>query len=435
MSKQKGLELIKNFLETLFKNQLIAGSAILFVGNTFANFGNYLYHLLMGRMLGPIDYGILASLISISYLLGIPVAALVLVIVKYVSAFRGRKKLSTVNYFYGWINRQALIIGLLGLLIYLVFSSWIALFLHLDTSLYVVIVGLTSFIGIFFSINFATLQGFLRFSWQVIVNIVNVLVKIILAIGLVYLSYKLWGAISAILAGMFAGYLLSIYYIRKLIGPKQEEKSFSGREVIAYGVPVFFSILAFTSLYTTDIVLARHFLPAQEAGFYAALATLGKIIFFASSPVAMVMFPLVSERHANGKKYKSFFILSLGLVFLACLGISGIYFFFPKLMITLLYGRQYLPAASYLFLFAIFLSFYSLSSLLVNFYLSVKKVKIVIFPVAAAITQIILIFLFHKNLSQVVWVSICVLGLLLVLLLVYNFATIRKRMSVRLLKP
>lgn len=426
---------LKQTLLKILKNQLIAGSAIMFTGNLFSSFGNYLYHLLMGRMLGPIDYGVLSSLISIFYLLGIPMAAFVLVIVKYVSALRGKKRLEAVNYFYRWINRKALIFGLIGFLIFLIFSSWISSFLHLESNLFLIIVGLASFIGIFSSINLATLQGFLRFSWYTIVGIVSVVVKLVLAIVLVYLSYRALGAILAILVGTIVSFVLASCYAKKIIGEKEEAQGFNGREVVSYALPVFFSILAFTSLYTTDIVLVRHFLSPQEAGFYAALATLGKIIFFASNPITMVMFPMVSERHANGKKYLDLLSLSLGLVFLVCLGISGIYFLFPELMIGILYGSQYLPASPYLWLFATFLSLYSLSSLLVNFHLSIKKVKVVILPLIAAVIQVIFVSLFHQSLFQVVWVSIAALGLLLISLLFYFFVTIKINKLAKIHKP
>ncbi len=415
------MDFIKKFIRDSIDNQLIAGSAVLFAGNMFANFGNYLYHLVMGRMLGPIDYGILASLISISYLLSIPMAALALVIVKYVSALRGQKKMTTVNYFFKWINRKVLFFGSICFLVYLIVSPWLASFLHLESNILLIIIGAVSFAGIFLSINQATLQGFLRFSWYAIVGIVNVAIKLILAMVLVYLGYRVLGATSAILTGMVISYAVAFFFIKKIIGTKKERKGFEGKEVFSYALPVFFSILAFTSLYTTDIILVRHFLPAQEAGFYAALATLGKIIFFASTPVVMVMFPMVSERHANGKKYSNLFKLSFGLVFLVCLAISGIYFLFPKLMINILYGSQYLLASHYLWLFAIFLSLYSFSYLLTNFYLSIKKVKVVILPIIAAIAQILFISLFHQNLSQVVWVSVSVLSLLLITLLIYHF--------------
>lgn len=416
----------------ILKNQLIAGSFVLFVGSMFASFGTYLYHLLMGRMLGPIDYGVLASLISLFYLLSIPMTAFSLVVVRYVSALKSKRE--KVNYFVRLINKKTLIISLVGLLIFFTISPWISSFLHLESMTSLIIIGFITFTGIFTSINLATLQGFLRFGWYTLSNIVGSFIKLMLAVILVYLGYKVFGAVLALLIGVISSYVLTRFYVQKVIGEKEAREGFNGRDIVAYFLPVFFSILAFTSLYTTDVVLVRHFLSAQEAGFYAALANLGKIIYFASSPIIMVMFPMVSERHANGKKYANLLSLSFVLALLVCLGISGIYFLFPKLMVVILYGNQYIAAAPNLFIFAIFLTLYSLSYLLVNFYLSIKKVKIVVLPIIAATLQIILIFFLHQNLTQVIWVSITVLSLLLIILLIYyllGYGEIKKAFTFR----
>jgi O-antigen/teichoic acid export membrane protein len=217
-----------------------------------------------------------------------------------------------------------------------------------------------------------------------------------------------------------------VFSVRRLLVKPAMGNGIETREIIKYAIPVFFSTVAFTSLYTSDVLLVRHFLSAQEAGFYAALAVLGKIIFFAAGPVISVMFPLISEYHANGKKYLNLLALSLSLVLAICVGISLIYFLFPEVMVSLLFGNQYLPAAPYLFYFAVFLSLYALSSLLVNFYLSVKKVKTVVLPVIAASAQIVFIFLFHQSLSSVILVSIIILSLLFVGLLVYFFLSYGK---------
>lgn len=412
----------RNFFKKSLQNQLITGSAVLFIGSSIASFGNYLFHLLMGRMLGPVDYGILSSLISLTYWFGVPMGALGLVVVRYVSSLRGKKEFGAISSFYFQLNKKLLVIGTAGFLLLLIVSPWLVSFLHFESSLPLFLIIISSLVGVYSTVNASFLQGFLRFGLMSVLGVVNILLKLLIAILLVYWGWRVLGAISAILATSLAGYLLAVFFILRLLEkPKEKKKMIDTREIVKYAIPVFFSTLAFTSLYTTDVVLVRHFLPAQEAGFYAALSTLGKIIVFASGPIVSVMFPLVSEHHANGKKYINIFGLSLGLVVLVCFGISLIYFLFPELMIRILFGNQYLAATPYLFLFAIFLSLYSLSSLLMNFYLSVKKVKVVVLPVIAALTQIVLIFLFHQNLFQVILACISILGLLFVSLLLYFF--------------
>jgi hypothetical protein len=71
-----------------------------------------------------------------------------------------------------------------------------------------------------------------------------------------------------------------------------------------------------------------------------------------------------------------------------------------------------------------------MSSLLVNFYLSIRKTKIVILPVLAALSQVVFIWIFHQDIAQVIWVSIIVLGLLFAALLLYlikPYASLVKR--------
>ena len=412
----------KDSFGRILKNQLLAGSVVLFAGSIVTSFGNYLFHLFMGRLLGPVDYGVLSSLISLTYWFGVPVGTLGLVVVKYVSVLRGQKRVGQIDYFYSWLNKKLLVIGALGFILLISLSGAIVSFLHFESTLPVLLIMVSSLIGVYATVNGAILQGFLRFGLMSALGIVNVVLKLGIAILLVYLGHGVLGGVSAISVASLTGYLLTaLFAVRLLKGAKSKEKAVDGREIIKYAIPVFFSTLAFVSLYTTDIVLARHFLSAREAGFYAALATLGKIVFFASSPIITVMFPMISERHASGKQYLNFLNLSFGLVILGCLGVTSVYFFFPELMIKVLFGSQYLPASPHLFLFAIFISLYTFSSLLVNFYLSIKKIKVVVLPMMAALLQAVGIFVFHQNLSQIVLVSVGALGLLFISLLLYLF--------------
>jgi len=379
--------------------------------------GNYLYHFLMGRMLGPADYGILMALISLSYLLGIPIGTLSLVIIKFVSTLKGKKEIGAVRVLFKNINKKLLPISLLILLIFLFLTPLVASFLHLPSSLPFLVILMVFFVSIFSTISRSILQGLLRFGSLAISSILGVLIKVGVAVVFVIWGFKIYGALFGFLVGGIAAYLFTLFFLRFLFQKKPQKLKLDNREMFSFALPVFFSTLAFTSLFTTDVILVRHFFSGQESGFYGALSTLGKIIFFAVGPVVAVSFPMISERHANGGKYRNLLLASLGLAGTACLFLTGIYFLFPKLIVKLLFGETYLPIASLLGHFGIFLSLYSLSFLLINFCLSIKKTKVVVFPVIAAVLQVILIYFFHQNFQQIIWISIAVTALLLVSLL------------------
>jgi len=410
----------------IFSNQLISGSLAMTIGTGIAGVGNYLYHLLMGRMLGPTDYGILASLISLSYLLSIPTATLNLVLVKFVSAFKGKKDFNAIRGLFKVSAQKILPFVLVFLLIFLILTPFIISFLHLNSSLPFILVLLAFFISVFLTINRAFLQGLLRFGYFSFSSILEIFLKLSVAIPLVIWGFKVNGALFGFLVGGIFGYLFTLIPLRWLFEKKNQKLKMGKKKILSFTLPVFFSTLAFTSLYTSDVVLVRHFLPGQESGFYAALALLGKIIFFATSPIVAVSFPLISERHAIGVRYRHLLWTSLGLVGGICFLAMTVYFLFPSFLIKILYGSQYLPAVPFLGIFAVFLSLYSLSFLFVNFFLSIGRVKTVILPVVAGIFQIIFICFFHQNLRQIIFISVALLALLLVSLLLYCLQAIKK---------
>lgn len=401
------------------RHPLFAGSMVLFVGNMVANLGSYFYHLLMGRMLGPASYGTLESLISLVYLLGIPMGTLNLVTVKFVASFKGQKNFPAIKSMLQKFTQNFFLFGGGSLVIYLALTPQITSFLHLSSNLPLITIGAISFVGLFTTINRGFLQGLLHFGPLAVSVTIESGLKLFLAVVFVWWGFSVNGAISSLLIGGMVAFIFTRFFLRNILKDINKNGDFNHLEMINYALPVFFSTLAFTSLYTTDIILARHFLPAEQAGFYAALSVLGKIIFFVTGPVVMVMFPLISERHTNGKKYHHLLFLSLCLVMFICLGAILIYGLFPQLMIGVLFGRDYLAASSYLFLFGLFLSFYSLSFLLTNFYLSIGKVKIVILPILAAMSQVIVIYLFHQTLVQMVWISVVITALLFATQMLY----------------
>lgn len=410
----------------LLRDPLLLGSIILFIGNSIGNFANYLYHLSMGRILGPADYSILESLISVIYLMMIPIGTISLVIVKYVSQFKGENRPGAIGKFYQKLNSDFFKYSIIVFLAFLIVSPLINSFLRLSSVFDLVIVDLIFLASIFLGINRAFLQGLASFLPLSLSSVVESFGKLLFAVILVAIGLKVTGAVAAILIACLVSLFLCRYLLKNKVKIVDHANVLGKKEILAFAGPAFIVSMSMTSLYTTDIILVRHFLPAYEAGLYSALAVLGKIIFFVSSPITAVMFPLVSERHANNGKYSHVFWQSFCIVLLFCLVFSLSYFVFPKTFLGILYGERYLLAASFLGLFAVFLSLYSLSNILINFFLSIKKQNAAILPLIAAVFQIVLIFFFHEDIKEIVSISIIVNGLLLISLMLYYWKNERK---------
>ena len=179
-----------------------------------------------------------------------------------------------------------------------------------------------------------------------------------------------------------------------------------------------------------DIILVKHFFDPYQAGLYSALAVVGKIIVFISSPVTMVMFPLVAERYARGSPYKRIFLQTLFIISLSSLILVAGYFRFSEFLMNMFFGAEYLSVAPYLGWFGIFILFYALCTVFVNFFLSIGKTKITILALIAAIMQIAFITIYHSSFTQVITVSAVVTFLLFLGLLIYFLREARHETAV-----
>ncbi len=394
--KQKVLRLVRH--------PLFSGSAVMIIGTNLNNVLSYLFHLFMGRMLGPAAYGEMAALFSLIILVSTVPSSLSLAVIKFVSSAKNPDSLSRfMSLILVW---SGLVGGVITLLL-LLFSRPLSSFLNLSSPVPVFII---SWAFVFLLPSFAlksALQGLLQFNSYVVNILAESGSKLLFGILFVQIGWSVSGSISGILVSTLIGLFIGYLYVSKTVR-FAFPKFFPLGSFLRYSVPVMIYSLAGTSLFTTDLILVKHFFSPFDAGTYAALSTMGKIIIFGAGPVSGVMFPLVSRRHASHDHYRKIFWYGFALTGAICLAVLAVYFAFPRFAVSLLYGHKYLQAAGLLFPFGIFITLYTLSSFLVGFFLSVSYTRVVWITVLAAVAQIIGIFLFHSTIFSVIFVSIIV---------------------------
>ena len=92
-----------NKVKGLISHPLFSGSAVMVVGSNLSSFLAYIYHLIIGRLLGPASYGELAAILSLIGLFAASFAFLGLVVIKFVSA---AKKMKSNLFFLGLVKKR-----------------------------------------------------------------------------------------------------------------------------------------------------------------------------------------------------------------------------------------------------------------------------------------------------------------------------------------
>lgn len=405
---------MKKIFNTFISNPLLSGSAMMLIGSNTTNFLNYIYHLVMGRMLGPGGYGELASLISLIGLIGVLPGSVSMVVIKYVSAAKSKQEIDTLV---KWMSDKIIKTSIIVFILVLLAAPFINSFLHINKIIYFVLIAVSFLFSLSSGFNRAVLQGLLKFKEMVLSVLVENSAKVIFCVIFVYVGFGVSGALFGFVFSVIAGWYLTKVYISYKGG---SYGNFDFKSMMIFTIPVIIQAFSITSLYSSDLILVKHFFSSYEAGLYASLSTVGKIIFFATGPISAVMFPLVSRRFSQGESYRKIFIFSFISTAFFSLLLMSIYWIMPELMIRLLYGSSYLGAADLLVWFGLFMTLFTLSSLLVNFNLSLGRTRVVIFPLVCAIFQVLFIWLYHESLLKVVYISTIATALLLMSLLIYS---------------
>lgn len=411
---------MKKFTDSVARivsHPLARGSAIVLAGSTLANVGAYAYHLVVGRMLGPVSYGELASLFSFSYLLNVPSSVLQTVLTRYISEFHvaheyGKAKSLSIS-----VLKVLTVIIVIGAMLIVPFVGMIAEFLHIRQPIAVFYMYLTSAIWLLTVVQASLMQGSQLFTAAMI--FMNVTTVLRLAGGAIGAAF---GVLETVLAGVVTGLIGFVTYFIPLgfiYTSKTKASGIGKQEFISYSTPSFVALLGITSLYSTDILLAKHYLPPLEAGYYAALSVMGKVVYFASSSVSYVLFPVIAARTRQKSDSKQLVYFALGAVALVSFGISAGYFLFPTLALKLLFGSSYFPAAPYVGWMGIFLSAYSLCYVLVMTLLGRSNTVVWKFVAIAAIAQIAAIAWIHTGLLEIILVNIGITFSLFAALLIY----------------
>lgn len=418
---------MKKYYNLLANNAFISGSFFMVIGFNIANVLNLLFIIFMNQKLSPSDFGILLSLVSLITLTTSPAGAVMPTIVQFAASFYAKNELEKVKGLFLRMIRLSAGIGISILVILLFFSEQVSRFFQIENSNLLVISGFTILFGYLVIICSSFLQAKLEFKRISIINFVGTLLKLLLGITLVVLSYKVIGAVWAYFLSYFVPFFLSFFPLRTLLKKEVKTTHSQIRDLIKYGLPAAIALFGLASFITTDILLAKHFFTPENAGNYANLSLIGRMIFFLTGSLSNVMFPLIVQKHARGEDYRSTLLFSLALVIFPSVILTILYFLFPTTFILLI-GRQksYLVNAHDLGYFAIFITIYAVSNVFTNFFLAIKKTSVYIPIIFFAILQAVFIWLYHKNPMEIIVVSIVSSSLLLLTYLLYYFHATRK---------
>ncbi|MFM8321193.1 MAG: oligosaccharide flippase family protein [Chloroflexota bacterium] len=390
---------------------LASTSLLLMVSMTIVNAGNYVYNLIMGRWLGPelfADISLIVTLLLVVTFITVP---LQMVAARYAALAAAGHEAAPLASVRRWLSRLALLSGgLLAAGFVLPARQWSSFFNTASPTPFILF-GLALPFSLLQGVNRGVLQGQTRFVALALTYQTEMWSRLLLGMLLVWAGLSVNGAVLGISLSFVATWLATLPAGRGL-GAGAALDPDVRRAALLFALPVLISQASQILINNSDILLVRRFYPAEAAGQYAALALIGRIVFFATWSVVTTMFPLVTQRHKRGEPYRHLLWVSLGMVGGISLPVVLATLAFPQEIVRVLFGAKYTGVAPLLWLYALATTLYALANVVVNYRLSLGQGRETGLTLAAGVAQVVGIAAFHDTLAQVVWVQVVVMGAL-----------------------
>jgi O-antigen/teichoic acid export membrane protein len=387
---------------------VLGGSIIMLLSTTLVSVMNFAYNAAMARMLGPSRFGHVTASVTILMLASAVTLSFQLVCAKFVA--RNQTAGAKVGVYRSLLGKAWLVSLTLAGTLFMT-QKPIADYLRMPDPriLAVLAVGIATYVPL--GVRRGAMQGLCSFRRLSGSFIVEAIVRLVCAVVLVSIGYGVFGAVGAISASVLAAFFIPP------MDPQLRVKTEKGEAAsFSEGIQAIVFFVGQVTINNIDILLVKHFFVPEAAGLYAAVALVGRLLYFASWSVVSAMFPVsaaATPQEENPKMVVAPLLTVLGL----SLGFILILTLFPHFIMHTIFGVEFHQGEPLLVLYAAATGTYSLSVVLMAYEMSRRIANTGWLQLVFSGVLVLAIGAFHTTLREVILVQIVLMATMLVLVL------------------
>jgi O-antigen/teichoic acid export membrane protein len=389
------------------RSMVLSGSLIMLISMMLVNLFNFAYNIVMARMLGPGEFGHINAAVTILLLASCISLAFQLVCTKFVA--RNESAGGKAAVVHALLSKAWMASLALGALLFLA-QKPIAHYLNLPSPwmIGILAVGIAAYAPL--GVKRGAMQGACAFPRLGGNFVLEALTRFVVGAGLVVAGYGVLGAVGAISAAVIAAYFLP------RIPPQLRVKAETAQPPsFAEALQAIVFFVGQVIINNIDILLVKHFFPSDPAGVYAAIAQIGRLLYFAAwFGVVNTMFPVTAAAKDENRKAHGIG-LPLLLVFAISLAFVAIASLFPHLIMGVIFGSRFMDIGWLLALYAVATGLYSLSVVFIAYEMSRRIANTGWLQLAFSVALVLGICFFHHSLRQVIMVRVALMAAMLAL--------------------
>lgn len=391
-------------LRVYVQDDFFRHNAIFFVGSLLVAVLNYLYHPIISRLLTVEQFGEVQGFLSIAVQLGVVAMVFGMVVMNIKTTTEDGRHAHTISSIYSLGMLVSVVIALVILLL----SSWLGAVFSLSEERGWWLVALAIILGMPRVFAKFHLQAEKKFGLVSGTELIVSGGKIVIALVLFWFGYDVLGALGGFVLAVLFGLLFmypftqSALALRALHWPRLTPEL---TNELRYGGLVLMAVGFTTFLYTADILLMRYFFNDELSGQYAGIATVARIIVFATASVGSVLLAHVTRSKTEAENKQ---ILKKGFIMTLAIGAGAVVVFssFPHLVVGTLMGPQFLPLAWLLPLLSFAMLLVSVVNLMVMYFLALRRYSLIIAVILSISVIAGGVFLWHTTVTEILYVIV-----------------------------
>ena len=320
------------------------------------NIATYGFTIVAARLLGPQPYGALAALMATLLVLAVLQLGLQATAARRIAADPGRTT-QIERVVLGVTYRAALLLGLLVLLC----SPLLVVLLHLDGLGPAVLVAVATVPLTIMGGQAGILLGERRWQGLSLVYLAAGVPRLVIGAALLLWRPSEGSAMLGVALAAVVPVVVGWFLLRRPRDAGTQSELHASRLVVKESLRNAQALLAFFTLSSADVVVARNVLDPHDAGLYAAGLIVTKAVLFLPQFVVVVAFPAMSTRNERQRALRS------SLLLIGVLGVAGTAgaWVLSGLALVFVGGRQYAEVEGSLWGFAVLGTVLSMLQLLV----------------------------------------------------------------------
>jgi len=357
----------RNLRRGMVSGLLSHGGWSLVVATTGVNGLNFLFHLVISRLLGPSQYGAFGAVLNVICVLAVPLGAVQLAVTQAVASRAGKEPISLRG-----LTVKATLWGAAAMAAVGVASPLIDGFLSLKSPFAILALAAWIPLAVVAAVLQGALLGELRFVPVAVASFFGGgALRLASGALLVSAGFGLGGAVAATVIGQaFLTAALLLVARREVFATGLNPTRISLRDAVLS----IAALAGYTALTGSDVFLARHFLPPVAAGIYAAAAIGGHIALFLPGALVTVAFPRLVFAGRTGIGVGKTLAETLGLVTAIGLAAFAVLAGMPGMVVGVLFGPKYAGAASIVGIIALISVFLGIIGVLTYFHIARRSV-------------------------------------------------------------